>query len=197
MPDEKVTAGDEPVAADTPPALGVGEIELKPAPVDYDGRFGEQFDDEVVTRPIWQTMIAVLVTMAVSGVLMYILLVALLEVSPATEPTVSPVSEANEVRAPAGPLLQADPEGELEAMREELHQHMTSYGWVDQNAGTVHIPIDDALDLLLARKSVEMGAAVADAADVAPADAAAADAAPAPAAAEGTATANDDATAGR
>ena len=34
-------------------------------------------------------------------------------------------------------------------MKEEAELH--SYGWVDKNAGTVHIPIEDAMRLMLER----------------------------------------------
>jgi hypothetical protein len=34
-------------------------------------------------------------------------------------------------------------------MKEEAELH--SYGWVDKNAGTVHVPIEDAMRLMLQR----------------------------------------------
>lgn len=49
------------------------------------------------------------------------------------------------------PHLQVDPNGELQRMRAQKLQRLQSYGWVDRRAGLVHIPIDRAMQLLLAR----------------------------------------------
>jgi hypothetical protein len=52
---------------------------------------------------------------------------------------------------------------------------LNEYGWVDRNAGTVHIPIDQAKELLLqrglpSRPAVSEGPAGTDAAALMPAD---------------------------
>lgn len=44
-----------------------------------------------------------------------------------------------------GPRLQEAPPRDMEAMRKQVNQRLDSYGWVDQNAGVTHIPIDRAL----------------------------------------------------
>jgi hypothetical protein len=36
-------------------------------------------------------------------------------------------------------------------VNQEYQQRLTNYGWVDRNAGKVHIPIDRAIDLLAQR----------------------------------------------
>jgi hypothetical protein len=43
--------------------------------------------------------------------------------------------------------------GIAQAWREQdqrVHEHLDGYGWVDRAAGIVHIPIDRAMDLILA-----------------------------------------------
>ena len=50
---------------------------------------------------------------------------------------------------PPLPQLQANPESDLEKLREKDQQELNSYGWVDRTRGIIHIPIDRAMDLLL------------------------------------------------
>lgn len=52
---------------------------------------------------------------------------------------------------PPGPNLLLDEPANLEEFRaKELHE-LTTYGWLDKNAGTVRLPIDRAKELLLER----------------------------------------------
>ncbi len=52
---------------------------------------------------------------------------------------------------PAEPRLQQFPRNELYDFRSKEEAELHSYGWVDKDAGTVHIPIDDAMRLMLER----------------------------------------------
>ena len=54
-------------------------------------------------------------------------------------------------RLPAEPRLQQFPRNELYEFRTKEDAELHSYGWVDKNAGTVHIPIEDAMSLMLQR----------------------------------------------
>jgi len=56
-----------------------------------------------------------------------------------------------ETRLPAGPRLQRVPAAEIYQFRLQERQILNSYGWVDRNAGTVRIPIDEAMRLTLER----------------------------------------------
>ena len=62
---------------------------------------------------------------------------------------VSPWSGPREF--PSGPRLQVDPRHDLRTYLDAEQKRLTSYGWVDQNAGVVHIPIERAMDLVLER----------------------------------------------
>jgi hypothetical protein len=53
--------------------------------------------------------------------------------------------------APPGPNLLTDEPGNLQRYRLTEAETLTTYGWVDQNAGRVRIPIDRAKALLLER----------------------------------------------
>ena len=58
----------------------------------------------------------------------------------------SPMAAAPE---PAlGPRLEVEPGRALKAMREREEKQLHSYGWLDQEEGIVHIPIERAMELL-------------------------------------------------
>ncbi len=47
------------------------------------------------------------------------------------------------------PLLQSEPAADLQTLRAHEREMLTTYGWVDKNAGIGRIPIDRAMDLAL------------------------------------------------
>jgi hypothetical protein len=54
-------------------------------------------------------------------------------------------------RAFPNPKLEEDERGQLNGIRLNEEKTLYSYGWVDEKAGTVHIPIERAMDLLVQR----------------------------------------------
>jgi len=50
---------------------------------------------------------------------------------------------------PGSPSESKSPEYEMTLMREEEEQKLTTYGWVNRDAGIVRIPIDEAMKRLL------------------------------------------------
>ena len=52
---------------------------------------------------------------------------------------------AGQVREPQGPRLQTQPFKDIYLLRQAEREKLTTYGWVDQSAGVVRIPIEDAL----------------------------------------------------
>jgi len=61
----------------------------------------------------------------------------------------SPLADPRQV--PPGPRLQVSGAADLAAFRAKEEVELTSYGWIDRKAGTVRIPIDRAINLLLQR----------------------------------------------
>jgi hypothetical protein len=49
------------------------------------------------------------------------------------------------------PRLEEDERGQLDGIRLQQDDELYSYGWVDEKAGAVHIPIERAMDLLAQR----------------------------------------------
>jgi hypothetical protein len=62
-----------------------------------------------------------------------------------------PLAATQERREPPEPRLQTDPRQDLADLRAKEDDQLTSYGWVDRNAGVVRIPIDAAMKLTLER----------------------------------------------
>jgi hypothetical protein len=54
-------------------------------------------------------------------------------------------------REPPGPRLQTNPREDMRELRARDEEILTSYGWVDKNAGVVRIPIDEAMKLVVER----------------------------------------------
>ena len=62
-----------------------------------------------------------------------------------------PLAAAQENRLPPEPRLQTNPRQDLADFRAKEDELLTSYSWVDRNAGVVRIPIDQAMQLTLQR----------------------------------------------
>ncbi len=66
------------------------------------------------------------------------------------QPLGPPASPFENVRPlPPQPRLQTEAPEDLKRYRTDQDKILNGYGWVDQNAGTVRIPIDQAMDILL------------------------------------------------
>src|SRR5262249_51448205 len=68
-----------------------------------------------------------------------------------SSPAEFPLAAQQENRLPPEPRLQTNPRQDLSDLRSQEDQILGSYGWVDKNAGTVRIPIDQAMKLALER----------------------------------------------
>jgi hypothetical protein len=64
-------------------------------------------------------------------------------------PPASPFAETQTL--PPAPRLQVEPALDLKQLRKDEDEKLNSYGWVDQKAGIARIPVDRAMDLLLAK----------------------------------------------
>ena len=66
-------------------------------------------------------------------------------------PAQYPLAASQGHREPPEPRLQTDPRQDMADLRAKEDDRLGSYGWVDKNAGIVHIPIDAAMRLTLER----------------------------------------------
>ena len=69
----------------------------------------------------------------------------------ASDVVISPVVAANLARTPPEPRLEPLPLLPGQRLRAEEDAILTSYAWVDRNAGFARIPIDRAIEILAAR----------------------------------------------
>jgi hypothetical protein len=90
--------------------------------------------------------VALVVHLLIAGLFKYF------DAREARQPMVDyPIAAAEEHRLPPEPRLQVNPRQDLRDMRADEDDVLTSYGWVDRNAGVVRIPIDEAMKLTLQR----------------------------------------------
>ena len=62
-----------------------------------------------------------------------------------------PLAVGQETRLPPEPRLQANPREDLRRLREEEDAILNNYAWADKNAGTVRLPIGEAMRLTVER----------------------------------------------
>jgi len=62
-----------------------------------------------------------------------------------------PLAAEQADRLPPEPRLQTNPRQDLQDLRTQETDTLTTYGWVDRNNGVVRIPIDDAMKLVVQR----------------------------------------------
>ncbi|HEY6211864.1 MAG TPA: hypothetical protein VIW45_06245 [Vicinamibacterales bacterium] len=80
------------------------------------------------------------------------LLFTFLDVRATRQPApVYPLAAQQENRLPPEPRLQTHPREDLRELRAQEDQILTTYGWVDRNAGVVRVPIDQAMKMLVQR----------------------------------------------
>ncbi len=63
----------------------------------------------------------------------------------------SPLAAEYGLKEPPEPRLQKDPLLDLQQMRARDAERLSTYAWVDRDAGVVRIPIERAIELLAAR----------------------------------------------
>ena len=117
-------------------------------------------------------MFWLLVSAVIVGVAMWGLFVVFVEQRQETAEAPFPLAAGQEYRLPAAPRLQQFPANEAYEFRRQEDAAMQSYGWVDRKAGTVQIPIAEAMRLTVERGLPARAPAVdgADAAGLIPAD---------------------------
>jgi hypothetical protein len=65
---------------------------------------------------------------------------------------------AGQMREPPAPRLQTQPFKDVWQLKQGQREKLTSYGWIDQGTGVVHIPIDDAMRIVAERGGVPAAA---------------------------------------
>ena len=88
---------------------------------------------------------------AVAGLIVWLLFVYLDRREAAGAAAARPVAEGQGLRQPPEPRLQTAPRADLRAFRTQEDQVLDTYQWADKSAGTVRIPISEAMKLVVQR----------------------------------------------
>jgi hypothetical protein len=114
-----------------------------------DGSHTEPFDTEIDSRSIGMFGVWLTVGVVIVVILMLALYRDFMHKEAAKDRPVSPLVDRTQPRMPPEPRLQTTPELDLQAYLAEEHRRVASYGWVDEQQGIVHIPVDRSMELLL------------------------------------------------
>jgi hypothetical protein len=107
--------------------------------------------DDVSVRGIFGFGVGFLVAAVVISGLVWLLFVYLSDREASHAAPVFPLAVDQEQRLPPEPRLQTNPRQDLLDLRAQEDHVLTTYGWVDKNAGIVRIPIDEAMKLAVTR----------------------------------------------
>lgn len=88
---------------------------------------------------------------AIAGLIVWLLFVYLDRREATSATTARPVAEGQGLRQPPEPRLQTAPRADLRAFRTQEDQVLDTYQWADKSAGTVRIPISEAMKLVVQR----------------------------------------------
>ena len=114
------------------------------------GKPGPQHEEsDVNVFAIGRFAFALVAVIAVSVVLLFGFFHFLVNMTGGERPTASDFSRNGQL--PPQPRLEERPVQELKNFRDAEDKALSSYGWIDQKSGVVHIPIDRAMDLLAQR----------------------------------------------
>jgi hypothetical protein len=109
------------------------------------------FDREINLRGIVWSVAGLLAVALVVHLLIWGLIKGFDRFDTKREPEPSPLAEANRQPPPPGPQLQTTPELDLLKLRQIEDRQLGRAGWIDQGQGTVHVPIDVAMEVVAGR----------------------------------------------
>jgi hypothetical protein len=114
-------------------------------------------DPEIRVRPLTEIMVVLAVVTVAFAALMWPLASYFLRDEPEPARAVERIDRSR----PAGPLLQVDPAAELAELRRQEQRVLDAYGWVDRSAGMARVPLERAVELVLAEGVGALGAGAA------------------------------------
>lgn len=138
----------------------------KNIPADFDGRHGKGWDDEIDAGIIYKSAVAVVVAVAVAFGFCWLLLGGFAAFT--EEPMLSPLAEAQERHLPPTPQLEVTPDRILTGLRADNAVATQEYGWADPLTRRIHIPVDQAIDMVLAGGTLKAAAPAPGSAVAAP-----------------------------
>jgi len=108
-------------------------------------------ESDVNIRAIFGFGAGLALVAAAIHVLMWLMFLYLGGRESATAAPQYPLAAERREQLPPEPRLQTTPRQDLKDLRAQEQEWLTTYGWVDRNAGVVRVPIDEAIRLTLER----------------------------------------------
>ena len=105
---------------------------------------------DVAIGPIVLTAIALFTIIVATFVIVRFVDTGLTDRLAARSQPANPLAATYGEKEPPAPRLQSDPRGDLAALRAREAAQLEGYGWIDKQAGRVHIPVDRAMALVAA-----------------------------------------------
>lgn len=116
-------------------------------PQSHNGGGGYEHKDADARIIVYSTL-----GLIVSLVIVCFIVVGIFKAMQDVMPREAPVSRIeNPNRLPPEPRLQPYPATQLQVLRQHEDDVLDNYGWVDQNAGVVRIPVHKAMDIMAQR----------------------------------------------
>lgn len=111
---------------------------------------------DVEPRAIVRFGIVLAVVTSVVAVLLVYLLRYFAALEARNDPPPAPLAHDEAGRLPPEPRLQTQPFVDIDKLREAENEVLRGYGWVDEKAGIVRIPIDEAMRIV-AQRGLQVG----------------------------------------
>jgi len=105
---------------------------------------------DIATRPIVFAVVSLAVTTLVFTFAAHLTYFGFAARERASSPSASPLAEYA-VKEPPEPRLQIHPKSDLDVLRAAEARSLGTLAWVDKDAGVVQVPIERAMQLLLAK----------------------------------------------
>jgi hypothetical protein len=109
----------------------------------------QHFDDELDYKAIIRFVVGLAAGTLIVLALMWQMGNAFKKAEEAQDRPPSPLAEAQLDPIPPGPRLQATPPRDMDELRAQDREALTTYGWVDRPGGVARIPVDRAMSILV------------------------------------------------
>ncbi len=110
-----------------------------------------EFDREINVRAIVWTGLGLVIVALAAHVLMWLLLRGFSRFDEKRDVPLSPIEAASPQQDPPEPRLEDNPNSALQALSEDEQRRLDHAEWVDRRQGIVRVPIDVAIDVIVAR----------------------------------------------
>lgn len=111
----------------------------------------EEFDREIDVRSVLWSGVALVIVAIVTSLLMWWLLQVFSRYDEKREVRLTPIETASPQAPPPEPQLQVAPNEDMRQMQERESHDLEHAGWVDRPQGIVRLPIDVAMEVIVAR----------------------------------------------